>query len=168
MEILLNFFYYYWFFLSLKLDAHAIKLHGIPASTTKPSEAEQSRLKSITSASVAEAKPSSSTQSALPNTREATLTKTTIKTSLVNIKQPSDNMEESNNKTANEQHKDETLPEGFFDDAKARSSENEDPVEEEWERFQQEIEAESDYYNATIAEYQEEELIERQNDEMDE
>lgn len=143
-------------------------MHGIPVSTTKPSEAEQSRLKSITSASVAETMPSSSTKSALPDTREATLTKTTIKTSLVNIKQPSDNMEESKNETANAQHKDETLPEGFFDDAKARSSENKDPVEEECERFQQEIEAESDYYNATIAEYQEEELIERQNDEMDE
>ncbi|XP_055324039.1 zinc finger protein 830 [Sitodiplosis mosellana] len=105
------------------------------------------------------------------NFYEATLTKTSIKTNLVSIKRNADS-EEANVDAAMEQHKDETLPEGFFDDpikdAKARHSEYKDPVEEEWEKFQQEIKAASDFSNAIIAEDQEEAITERQIDEIDE
>lgn len=136
--------------------------------------------------SIAETKPNTTNASALPdnffdgptqsggNFYEATLTKTTIKTNLVNIKRhnDTDKIEESKNDASNENNKDETLPEGFFDDpikdAKARNSEYKDPVEEEWERFQHEIKAESDFSNAIIAEDQEEAITERQIDEIDE
>lgn len=110
------------------------------------------------------------------NFYEATLTKTTIKTNLVNIKRSatdSEKMDETSDESGNaEQQKDESLPEGFFDDpikdAKARNSEYKDPVEEEWEKFQQEIKAASDFSNAIIAEDQEEAITERQIDEIDE
>lgn len=105
------------------------------------------------------------------NFYEATLTKTTIKTNLVSIKRNVDT-EDANVDATAEQHKDEALPEGFFDDpikdAKARNSEYKDPVEEEWEKFQQEIKAASDFSNAIIAEDQEEAITERQIDEIDE
>lgn len=109
---------------------------------------------------------------------ETTLTKlTTIKTNLVNIKRNKTEEDETGrNALATDQQqpaaKDETLPEGFFDDpikdAKARNLEYKDPVEEEWERFQQEIKAASDFSNAIIAEDQEEAITERQIDEIDE
>lgn len=113
---------------------------------------------------------------------EATLIKTSIKTNLVNIKRSNteaDKMDETGgNASATDQLqqqqslKDETLPEGFFDDpikdAKARNLEYKDPVEEEWEKFQQEIKAASDFSNAIIAEDQEEAITERQIDEIDE
>lgn len=113
---------------------------------------------------------------------ETTLTKTSIKTSLLNIKRnntEADQMDETGgNASATDQlqqqqsAKDETLPEGFFDDpikdAKARNLEYKDPVEEEWEKFQQEIKAASDFSNAIIAEDQEEAITERQIDEIDE
>lgn len=109
-----------------------------------------------------------------PTFYEATLTKTSIKTNLVNIERgtDTDKTEDANNEMATEHHKDETLPEGFFDDpikdAKARHSEYKDPVEEEWEKFQHEIKAASDFSNAIIAEDQEESITERQIDEIDE
>lgn len=101
---------------------------------------------------------------------EATITKTSIKTNLVNIKR---NMEQDKSEESiAEPVTDETLPEGFFDDpikdAKARHLEYKDPVEEEWEKFQQEIKAASDFSNAIIAEDQEEAITERQIDEIDE
>lgn len=106
---------------------------------------------------------------------EATVTKTSIKTNLISIKRGVDvekAAEVTDELAAAEQHKDETLPEGFFDDpikdAKARNSEYKDPVEEEWEKFQQEIRAASDFSNAIIAEDQEEAITERQIDEIDE
>lgn len=113
---------------------------------------------------------------------ETTLIKTSIKTNLVNIKRSNteaDNVDETGgNASAADQPqqqqaaKDETLPEGFFDDpikdAKARNLEYKDPVEEEWEKFQQEIKAASDFSNAIIAEDQEEAITERQIDEIDE
>lgn len=105
---------------------------------------------------------------------EATLTKTSIKTNLVSIKRSSDGdkSDESSVEPTNDEHKDEMLPEGFFDDpikdAKARNLEYKDPVEEEWEKFQQEIKAASDFSNAIIAEEQEEAITERQIDEIDE
>lgn len=105
------------------------------------------------------------------NFYEATLTKTSIKTNLVSIKRNAE-PEEASAEIVTEQNKDETLPEGFFDDpikdAKARHSEYKDPVEEEWEKFQQEIKAASDFSNAIIAEDQEEAITERQIDEIDE
>lgn len=177
---------------NLSSGATAAKRMAPPPIPAVPAKIPKGILKNSSrpdtaSASVAETKPSSSSESALPdnffdkptnsggNFYEATLTKTTIKTNLVNIKRPNDaeKLEESNNETAaNEQHKDETLPEGFFDDpikdAKARNSEYKDPVEEEWERFQHEIKAESDFSNAIIAEDQEEAITERQIDEIDE
>lgn len=111
---------------------------------------------------------------------ETTLIKTSIKTNLVNIKRntDADKMDETGGiASATDQQqqqppKDETLPEGFFDDpikdAKARHLEYKDPVEEEWEKFQQEIKAASDFSNAIIAEDQEEAITERQIDEIDE
>lgn len=110
---------------------------------------------------------------------ETTLTKTSIKMNLVNIKRSNseaDNVEEMGGDATDLQQqqlaKDETLPEGFFDDpikdAKARNLEYKDPVEEEWEKFQQEIKAASDFSNAIIAEDQEEAITERQIDEIDE
>lgn len=105
---------------------------------------------------------------------EATVTKTSIKTNLISIKRgaETEKAEEVSGESGAEQHKDETLPEGFFDDpikdAKARNSEYKDPVEEEWEKFQQEIKAASDFSNAIIAEDQEEAITERQIDEIDE
>lgn len=105
---------------------------------------------------------------------ETTLTKTSIKTNLVSIKwnTDADKLDDGNAEAVVDQHKDETLPEGFFDDpikdAKARNSEYKDPVEEEWEKFQQEIKAASDFSNAIIAEDQEEAITERQIDEIDE
>lgn len=109
---------------------------------------------------------------------ETTLIKTSIKTNLVNIKRnaDADKMDDTMNASTTDQQlqslKDETLPEGFFDDpikdAKARNLEYKDPVEEEWEKFQQEIKAASDFSNAIIAEDQEEAITERQIDEIDE
>ncbi|XP_059611577.1 zinc finger protein 830 [Phlebotomus argentipes] len=68
--------------------------------------------------------------------------------------------------------KEETLPEGFFDDpvkdAKARNQEYKDPVEEEWEKFQREIRDAATESNAIIAEDQEESTAERQIVEIDE
>uniref|UniRef100_A0A1B0CMF2 ZNF380 coiled-coil domain-containing protein n=1 Tax=Lutzomyia longipalpis TaxID=7200 RepID=A0A1B0CMF2_LUTLO len=68
--------------------------------------------------------------------------------------------------------KDDTLPEGFFDDpvkdAKARNQEYKDPVEEEWEKFQREIREAATESNAIIAEDQEESTAERQIVEIDE
>lgn len=105
------------------------------------------------------------------NFYEATLTKTSIKTNLVSIRRNVDS-EDANVDAKAEQQKDEALPEGFFDDpikdAKARNSEYRDPVEEEWEKFQQEIKTASDFSNAIIAEDQEEAITERQIDEIDE
>lgn len=101
---------------------------------------------------------------------EATVTKTSIKTNLISIKRNSES--DKVDEAAAEQATDETLPEGFFDDpikdAKARHLEYKDPVEEEWEKFQQEIKAASDFSNAIIAEDQEEAITERQIDEIDE
>lgn len=138
---------------------------------------------SNTPAQITETQTSSTDKNALPdnffdnplqnstNFYEATLTKTSIKTNLVSIKRNIDS-EETNTDASTESHKDETLPEGFFDDpikdAKARHSEYKDPVEEEWEKFQQEIKAASDFSNAIIAEDQEESITERQIDEIDE
>lgn len=100
---------------------------------------------------------------------EATLKKTSIKSNLISIKR---NSETDELKEENESQKDETLPEGFFDDpvkdAKARNSEYKNPVEEEWEKFQQEIKEASNFSNAIIAEDQEEAITERQIDEIDE
>lgn len=106
---------------------------------------------------------------------EATLKKTSIKADLVNIKRS----EADNNADAivesmetDQPAKDDVLPEGFFDDpvkdAKARNSDYKDPVEEEWEKFQQEIKEASNFSNAIIAEDQEEATTERQIDEIDE
>lgn len=136
------------------------------------------------SAQVTESSTSSTDKNSLPdnffdspqtpkpaNFYEATLAKTSIKTNLVSIKR-NVNSEEINAEATMEAHKDETLPEGFFDDpikdAKARHSEYKDPVEEEWEKFQHEIKAASDFSNAIIAEEQEEAITERQIDEIDE
>lgn len=104
------------------------------------------------------------------NYYEATLKKTSIKTNLVRIKRNSETETEAISNI--EPQKDETLPEGFFDDpvkdAKARHSEYRNPVEEEWEKFQQQIKEASDYSNAIIAGDQEEAITERQIDEIDE
>lgn len=116
---------------------------------------------------------SSSTQS--KNYFESTLKKTNIKADLVSIKRGNDG-EKTKDPSGiqggeSDQNKTE-LPEGFFDDpikdAKARHSEYKDPVEEEWEKFQQEIKEASNFSNAIIAEDQEEAITERQIDEIDE
>lgn len=108
----------------------------------------------------------------LANFYEATLKKTSIKTNLISIKRNSETETEAIANVVDELQKDETLPEGFFDDpvkdAKARNSEYKNPVEEEWEKFQQEIKEASNYSNAIIAEDQEESITERQIDEIDE
>lgn len=110
---------------------------------------------------------------------ESTLKKTSIKSDLVNIKrataateiekvEPIHEVEEISDQSS----KDEALPEGFFDDpikdAKARNSDYKDPVEEEWEKFQQEIKEASNFSNTIIAVDQEEATTERQIDEIDE
>lgn len=177
---------------SLSTASTASKRMAPPPTPEVPAKIPKSILKNSSkppnpSSFVAEAKPTPSQESALPenffdastnsggNFFEATLTKTSIKTNLINIKRnPNDaeKSDESTNEANSDLHKDETLPEGFFDDpikdAKARKSEYKDPVEEEWERFQQEIKAESDFSNAIIAEDQEEAITERQIDEIDE
>lgn len=105
---------------------------------------------------------------------ERTLKKTSIKADLVNIKRGgnesvADHIDEAMDI---EQQKDETLPEGFFDDpikdAKARHLDYKDPTELEWEKFQQAIKEASDFSNAIIAEEQEEATAERQIDEIHE
>lgn len=102
-----------------------------------------------------------------------TLKKTSIKTDLVNIKRGTDAVADHVDEAMEvEQLKDETLPEGFFDDpikdAKARNLDYKDPTELEWEKFQQEIKEASDFSNAIIAEEQEEATAERQIDEIHE
>lgn len=102
-----------------------------------------------------------------------TLKKTSIKTDLVNIKRGPDAVADHADEAMEvEQQKDETLPEGFFDDpikdAKARHLDYKDPTELEWEKFQQEIKEASDFSNAIIAEEQEEATAERQIDEIHE
>lgn len=106
---------------------------------------------------------------------EATLKKTSIKAELVNIKRNADsdkNGDADNTPMDVDESKNEALPEGFFDDpikdAKARNLDYKDPVEEEWEKFQQEIKEASDFSNAIIAEEQAEATAERQIDEIDE
>lgn len=148
---------------------------GILKNSGKPSNTPAPVTETVTSSTDKNALPdnffdSPSSQSAT-NFYEATLTKTSIKTNLVSIKRNVE-PEEASAEMGTEQHKDETLPEGFFDDpikdAKARHSEYKDPVEEEWEKFQHEIKAASDFSNAIIAEDQEEAITERQIDEIDE
>lgn len=102
-----------------------------------------------------------------------TLKKTSIKTDLVNIKRGNEAVADHVDEAMDvEQAKDETLPEGFFDDpvkdAKARHLDYKDPTELEWEKFQQEIKEASDFSNAIIAEEQEEATAERQIDEIHE
>lgn len=102
-----------------------------------------------------------------------TLKKTSIKADLVNIKRGTDVAADHADEAMDvEQAKDETLPEGFFDDpikdAKARNLDYKDPNELEWEKFQQEIKEASDFSNAIIAEEQEEATAERQIDEIHE
>lgn len=106
---------------------------------------------------------------------ERTLKKTSIKTELLNIKRGSDSVVATNisDEVMDIEHqKDETLPEGFFDDpikdAKARNLDYKDPTELEWEKFQQEIKEASDFSNAIMAEEQEEATAERQIDEIHE
>lgn len=104
---------------------------------------------------------------------ERTLKKTSIKTDLVNIKRGTDAVVDNGDESMDiEQQKDETLPEGFFDDpkkdAKARHLDYKDPTELEWEKFQQEIKEASDFSNAIMAEEQEEATAERQIDEIHE
>lgn len=110
-----------------------------------------------------DAKPTSS------NYFQATLQKTNIRHDLVNIKRGAD--EDANSMDVDEAN-DEPLPEGFFDDpvkdAKARNIDYKDPVEEEWEKFQQEIKEAANQSNAIMAEDQEESTVERQIDEIDE
>ncbi|XP_022245796.1 zinc finger protein 830-like isoform X1 [Limulus polyphemus] len=66
----------------------------------------------------------------------------------------------------------EALPEGFFDDpimdAKVRKVEYKDPMEEEWEKFQKTIAAETNVSQAIIEEDLEESKVEREIDEIDE
>lgn len=106
---------------------------------------------------------------------DSTLRKTSIKTDLVNIKRGNDISKQSTDLQEEmevDKPKDEILPEGFFDDpvkdAKARHLDYKDPVELEWEKFQQEIKEASDQSNALIAEEQVEATTERQFDEIDE
>lgn len=164
-------------------SATAAKRMAPPPVPEVPAKIPKGILKNSGKPSNTETQTSSTDKNALPdnffdnppqnstNFYEATLTKTSIKTNLVSIKRNVDS-EETNTDAATEPHKDETLPEGFFDDpikdAKARHSEYKDPVEEEWEKFQQEIKAASDFSNAIIAEDQEESITERQIDEIDE
>lgn len=108
----------------------------------------------------------------------ATLKKTSIRTDLVNIRRGNDsenNVGQNDDVTAmdvDQPIKDDAIPEGFFDDpikdAKARNLDYKDPVEEEWDKFQQEIKEASSFSNAIIAEDQEEATSERQIDEIDE
>lgn len=119
------------------------------------------------------------TKSSGSSSYEATLKSTNIKSNLVSIKRSVNTDKEiaaaavvAITKEETEPQKDDALPEGFFDDpikdAKARNSEYKNPVEEEWEKFQQAIKEESDFSNAIIAEDQEEAITERQIDEIDE
>lgn len=162
--------------------AVATKRMAPPSTSELPAKIPRGILKNNTKSSDVEE--TQSNKNALPENffdnpnpksfYEATLTKTSIKTNLVNIKRitDTDKADEASSEMAIDQHKDETLPEGFFDDpikdAKARNSEYKDPVEEEWEKFQQEIKTASDFSNAIIAEDQEEAITERQIDEIDE
>lgn len=160
----------------------ATKRMAPPLTSEVPAKVPKGILKNSTKSPDAETT-SSADKNALPdnffdkpaptsNFYEAALSKTNIKTNLISIKRTADSDEAANEAAAQDQHKDETLPEGFFDDpikdAKARNSEYKDPVEEEWEKFQHEIKAESDFSNAIIAEDQEEAISERQIDEIDE
>lgn len=127
-----------------------------------------------------DAKPSTSSSSASATAKsffEATLQKTSIRKDLINIKQRVDKDATSSDNDGNammdiDSATDEKLPEGFFDDpikdAKARNLDYKDPIEEEWEKFQKEIKAASNFSNAIIAEDQEEATTERQIDEIDE
>lgn len=124
-----------------------------------------------------DAKPSSSSSATTSsNFFEATLQKTSIRKDLINIKQRAENGTSSKSDGVEsmdvDQMVDEKLPEGFFDDpvkdAKARNLDYKDPIEEEWEKFQKEIKAASNFSNAIIAEDQEEATTERQIDEIDE
>lgn len=70
-----------------------------------------------------------------------------------------------------EEKSDDPLPEGFFDDpkkdAKARHQEYRDPTEAEWEKFQKEIkEVEAESTNIINDDY-EDEIVERQIEEID-
>lgn len=100
---------------------------------------------------------------------QATLQKTNIRHDLVNIKRAADGATDAMDV---DETKDDELPEGFFDDpvkdAKARNMDYKDPVEEEWEKFQQEIKEAANQSNVIIAEDQEESTVERQIDEIDE
>lgn len=124
-----------------------------------------------------DAKPSSSgSHIQTANYFEATLQKTSIRKDLINIRQRDTAGPSVRDDVAMDVDQsaagDETLPEGFFDDpvkdAKARNLDYKDPIEEEWEKFQKEIKAASNFSNAIIAEDQEEATTERQIDEIDE
>lgn len=104
---------------------------------------------------------------------QATLQKTSIHHDLVSIKRSGDDRAENTAKDAESMEvTDETIPEGFFDDpikdAKARNVDYKNPIEEEWEQFQQEIKEAANFSNAIMAEDQEQSIVERQIDEIDE
>lgn len=65
----------------------------------------------------------------------------------------------------------DSLPEGFFDDpvldAKARNVEYKDPMEDEWEKFQKTIAEESNVSEAIMEVDEEESLVERDIDQID-
>nr|XP_018901696.1 PREDICTED: zinc finger protein 830 isoform X1 [Bemisia tabaci]XP_018901697.1 PREDICTED: zinc finger protein 830 isoform X2 [Bemisia tabaci] len=83
-----------------------------------------------------------------------------------------DKMMDIDSDSVNEKGEPETLPEGFFDDpvadAKARNVEYKDPIEEELERFQREIQQEELLSTKIIEEDNEEATTQRQIEEIDE
>lgn len=167
----------------------AVKRPASPPSTSVPEKVPRGILKNASTKSTATATATTSATNAEPKANEtneipvdffdnpksapqtsnyfqATLHKTNIRHDLVHIKRGADEPMDV------EEAKDDALPEGFFDDpikdAKARNTEYKDPVEEEWEKFQQEIKEQANFSNAIMAEDQEEATTERQIDEIDE
>lgn len=104
---------------------------------------------------------------------DAALQKSSINRNLVSIKRNVENKQaDATNEAESNEAADEAIPEGFFDDpikdAKARNVDYKNPIEEEWEQFQQEIKEAANFSNAIIAEDQEQSIVERQIDEIDE
>lgn len=83
-----------------------------------------------------------------------------------------DDVDENFDNSSSSALREESLPEGFFDDpimdAKARHVEYKDPIEEEWEKFQKEIKEEVTVSSQIIEEDHEEATAERQIEEIDE
>uniref|UniRef100_U5EY19 Zinc finger protein 830 n=1 Tax=Corethrella appendiculata TaxID=1370023 RepID=U5EY19_9DIPT len=168
-----------------------LKRPGTPPATKSSTESKKPKLTDAQSelpSDFFDNKLNGSNATKASNFFETTLSKTSIRKDLVNIKIDNKKFDQKSSESSSDQTNDnkdnkmevdddandldDKLPEGFFDDpkkdAKARNQEYKDPNDEEWEKFQREIKEATVESMAIINEEQEESTAERQISEIDE